>query len=69
MKSSTPPIPAPGWESRSETPRTDAFIEQMPMIPMRDPLETAGAVRALIIAWSEFARELERELGRKVWPH
>jgi hypothetical protein len=62
-------VPPPGWDMRSETPRTDAFIEQMPFVPMNDPMTTAAAVRELIIAWSGFARELERECARKVWPH
>jgi hypothetical protein len=62
-------IPPQGWDFQSETPRTDAFIEQMPFVPLTDPLAAATAVRELIIRWSEFARELERECGRKVWPH
>jgi len=36
---------------------------------MTDPITTAKALREVLIAWSDFARELERELGRKVWPH
>jgi len=62
-------VPEPSWDSRSETPRVDAFIDQLPIIPMTDPLTTASAVREVLVAWSDFARELERELQRKVWPH
>lgn len=64
-----PPVPPPGFAQRSETPRVDAFIDTLPIIPMSDPITTATAVREVLIAWSDFARELERELARKVWPH
>lgn len=69
MKKPPPFIPEPGWDYRSETPRVDAFIDTLPIIPMTDPITTAKALREVLIAWSDFARELERELGRKVWPH
>lgn len=68
-KKSPPPIPEPAWDHRSETPRTDAFIDQLPIIPMSDPMTTASAIREVLLAWSDFARELERENARKVWPH
>lgn len=55
---------------RSETPRTDSFIGTLPPIPMGEgPMVAAQAMREHMIAWAEFARELERELARKVWPH
>lgn len=55
-------------EPLSETPRTDAFIDALPPVRMDDPISAAHDVRALMIRWAEFARELEREVGRKVWP-
>lgn len=64
-----PPVPEPAWDDRSATPRTDAFIEQLPFVSLSDPMTAAKGVREVMIAWAEFARELERELGRKVWPH
>lgn len=54
----------------SDTPRVDDFIETLPPIPFDEgPLVAASAVRAQMVAWAEFARGLERELSRKVWPH
>ena len=64
-----PPEVVPGFGARSDTPRTDAFIDAMPVIPMRNPEETAHAIREILIGWAEFSRGLERELARKVWPH
>jgi hypothetical protein len=68
---STPPPPPPReWLERSETPRTDAFIDTLPIIPMSEgPVEAARAMREVLVMWAEFAKELERELARKVWPH
>jgi hypothetical protein len=66
-------------EGTSDTPRTDRFIKRL--TPTRlDPadfVDTAALVRttvelrALMIAWGTFARELERELMHSVpkeWP-
>lgn len=53
----------------SETPRTDAFVDSLPPIPMQDPQSCARAVREVLMSFAEFARELEREGRRKVWPH
>ena len=66
---SQPPL-VPWVDDRSDTPRTDAFIDTLPPIPMNNgPVVAAEAMRAHMIAWAEFARGLERELSRKVWPH
>ena len=68
--SSSPPPPPPGFLERSETPRTDAFIDTLPVIPMSEgPVVAAQAMREHMIAWAKFARELELECARKVWPH
>jgi hypothetical protein len=64
-----PVVVDPGWDHRSETPRVDAFIEQLPFVSLADPIVAAQGVREMMLAWADFARELERELGRKVWPH
>lgn len=59
-----------GWTDRSETPRTDAFIDTLPIIPMNEgPLVAAEAMRVHMLAWADFARALEREVNHKVWPH
>lgn len=64
-----PPI-VPWVDERSDTPRTDAFIDTLPPIPMHlGPVTAAEAMRHHMIQWAEFARGLERELARKVWPH
>lgn len=53
---------------RSETPRTDAFVEGLAPVRLDDPITAAQDVRDLMIRWAEFARMLEAESAAKVWP-
>ena len=58
------------FEDRSDTPRTDAFIQTLPNIPLNEgPLRAAEAMSEYMRAFAEYARALERECARKVWPH
>jgi hypothetical protein len=55
-------------EGTSATPRTDNFITLLPAVhlpaslPSQDALFIGEQVRSMMLHWSEFARELEREL-------
>jgi hypothetical protein len=53
----------------NDTPRTDAFIERLPPFRIRSGIVefvVAQQIHELMIAWSEFARELERDLNQCV---
>jgi hypothetical protein len=70
MPSSPPPLSATPFDSVSATPRTDAFVATLPPIRMNEgPLVAAQDMREQMIMWAEFARGLEVECARKVWPH
>lgn len=47
------------------TPRTDEFVKRQPPIKVAD-FATAHQIRELMIAWANFARELEEELNRSI---
>ena len=49
----------------SDTPRTDTFVASAPLVTITQDgvLTTAHSVRAFMVASSEFARTLERELS------
>ena len=56
-------------EDVSDTPRVDRFVNEMPATPMPKSAEEAvQAITRLMVLWADFARDLERECAKKVWP-
>jgi septum formation inhibitor-activating ATPase MinD len=56
-------------KAMNDTPRTDAFIERLQALRVRSGIvefAVAQQIHELMIAWAEFARELERDLNQSV---